>query len=108
MALTWKDFVEAWRVGAINNDASPIDAIITDDFMWETSDMDRQATIDWVNSTDFRVTEVVETLYENEDVIVGRHGVHGEGHDNMVMGVAYLRNGKVYRYHHQRKMLEKL
>lgn len=33
MGLTWKDFVKAWRIGAINNDASPIDAIITDDFM---------------------------------------------------------------------------
>ena len=108
MALTWEDFVDAWRQSSSNQDARNIDDIITDDFTWPTSDMDRQATLDWVSSTDFRVTGECTTLYENDDVIVGSHGVNGDGHYNVVMGVAYLRDGKVYLYHHQRKAMEKL
>ena len=108
MALTWKEFVDAWDQGSRNNDARFIEAVITDDFTWPTSDMDRQATIDWVSMTDFRIAGDCITLYENDDVIVGMHGVNGDRHYNMVMGIAYLRNGKVHLYHHQRKALEKL
>ncbi len=108
MSITWATFVDAWRQGAATNDASHMAALITDDFTWPTSDMDYSATINWLTNTDFRVTDVCVTLYENEDVIVGMHGVHGEGHNNMVMGIAYLRDGKVFEYKHQRKPMEKL
>ena len=46
-----------------------------------------------------------ETFYENEDVIAGTHLVlDDEGKQNLVMGVARLRDGKIYRYDHMRKL----
>ena len=106
MALTWEDFVDAWRQGSINGNADLLQAMITDDFTWPTSEMDRQMTVNWLSTTDFRISDPCITLYENNDVIVGMHGVHGEGHYNMVMGCAYIRDGKIYKYHHQRKIAE--
>lgn len=103
MTITWKNFVQAWREGTATQDPSMLDAMLADDFTWPTSNMDRDATLDWTRNTDFRATDYEETLYENDDVIAGFHGVNGDGHYNVVMGVAYLRDGKIYLYKHLRK-----
>ena len=55
MSVTWEKWVDAWRQGTNTNDSSLIEAVITQDFKWNTSDFDRQATLDWVNATNFRV-----------------------------------------------------
>lgn len=103
MSITWTAFVEGWKTGALTSDPSLLDGMLSDDFTWPTSDMSREQTMAWVRATDFRVTDYCVTLYENDDVIVGMHGVTGDGHDNVVMGIAYLRDGKIHEYHHQRK-----
>jgi hypothetical protein len=64
----------------------------------------RQATLDWVNTTNFRVVGDVVTLYENNEIIVGTHQVNSGDSVDTVMGVAYLRDGKVHDYVHQRKV----
>ena len=78
--------------------------MITQDFKWTTSDFDRQATLNWVNTTNFRVVGDVVTLYENNEIIVGTHQVNSGDSVDTVMGVAYLREGKVHDYVHQRKV----
>ena len=103
MSVTWEKWVDAWRQGTDKNDSTYIEALITDDFNWNTSDFNRQTTIDWVNSTEFRVVGDVTTLYENDEVIVGIHEVNSGKSYDTVMGIAYLRDGKVFKYSHQRK-----
>jgi len=103
MSVTWEKWVNAWKQGTNTNDSSHIEAVITQDFKWNTSDFDRQATLDWVNTTNFRVVGDVVTLYENNEIIVGTHQVNSGDSVDTVMGVAYLRDGKVHDYVHQRK-----
>jgi hypothetical protein len=103
MSVTWEKWVDAWRQGTDKNDSTYIEVLITDDFDWNTSDFNKQATIDWVNTTEFRVVGDVTTLYENDEVIVGIHEVNSGKSDDTVMGIAYLRDNKVFKYSHQRK-----
>ncbi|MDC1412258.1 hypothetical protein N8370_05960 [Amylibacter sp.] len=56
-----------------------------------------------MNTTNFRVVGDVVTLYENNEIIVGTHQVNSGNSVDTVMGVAYLRGGKVHDYVHQRK-----
>ena len=103
MSVTWKAFVDGFRNCAGTGNADALAALITDDFTWPTSDMDYQQTLDWTANTNFRVTGAETTLYENADVIAGKHDVYDDsGTLNTVMGVAYLRDGKVQTYHHLR------
>ena len=104
MSVTWGKWVDAWKQGTNTNDSSHIEAVITQDFKWNTSDFDRQATLDWVNTTNFRVVGDVVTLYENSEIIVETHRVNSRDSVDTVMGVAYLREGKVHDYVHQRKV----
>ena len=104
MSFTWEKWVDAWEQSTNTNDSSLIEAVITQDFKWNTSDFDRQATLDWVNTTNFRIVGDVVTLYENNEIIVGTHQVNSGDSVDAVMGVAYLREGKVHDYVHQRKV----
>lgn len=107
MRVSWNDFVDAFRVGASTGTNDQLDALLSDDFNWVTSDMDRQATLDWTANTSYRINGDAETFYENDEVIAGTHPViDDEGRQNMVMGVARLRDGKIYRYDHLRRVTE--
>jgi hypothetical protein len=77
MSVTWEKWVDAWRQGTDKNDS--------------------------VNTTEFRVVGDTTTLYENDEVIVGSHEVNSGKSQDTVMGIAYLRDGKVFKYSHQRK-----
>ena len=103
MSVTWEKWVDAWRQDTDKNDSAHIEELMTDDFKWNTSDFNRQDTIDWVNTTGFRVVGDTTTLYENDEVIVGTHEVNSGKSQDTVMGIAYLRDGKVFKYSHQRK-----
>ena len=105
MSISWEQFVDAFRVGSNTRNAEQLASLITEDFNWVTSGMDREATLSWTSGTSFRINGDAETFYENEDVIAGTHPVlDDEGKQNLVMGVARLRNGKIYRYDHMRKL----
>ena len=105
MSISWEQFVDAFRVGSNTGNADQLASLITEDFNWVTSGMDREATLSWTSGTSFRINGDAETFYENKDVISGTHPVlDDEGKQNLVMGVARLRDGKVYRYDHMRKL----
>ena len=38
MSVTWEKWVNAWEQGTNTNDSSHIEAVITQDFKWNTSD----------------------------------------------------------------------
>ena len=105
MSISWEQFVDAFRVGSNTGNAEQLASLITEDFNWVTSGMDREATLSWTSGTSFRINGDAETFYENDDVIAGTHPVlDDEGKQNLVMGVARLRDGKIYRYDHMRKL----
>ncbi len=107
MAISWDDFVDAFRIGSATGDIDRLASMITEDFDWTTSGMDRDATLSWTSNTAFRINGDAETFYENDEVIAGTHPVlDDEGKQNTVMGVARLRDGKVYRYDHMRKLTD--
>ena len=105
MSISWEQFVDAFRVGSNTGNAERLASLITEDFNWVTSGMYREATLSWTSGTSFRINGDAETFYENDDVIAGTHPVlDDEGKQNLVMGVARLRDGKIYRYDHMRKL----
>ena len=105
MSILWKDFVEAFRTGSETGNTDNLDNIISEDFDWFTSNMDRAATLSWTSTTSFRINGEPETFYENAEVISGTHPVlDDQGKQNLVMGIARLRDGKIYRYDHMRKL----
>ena len=105
MTVTWTKFVEAFQIGSDTGDISQLSAMLADDFQWITSDMDRDATLSWTSDTTFRITGAPETFYENADIISGTHPVlDDEGKQNIVMGIARLRDGQIYRYDHMRTL----
>ena len=63
--------------------------------------MDRAATLSWASTISFRINGDAETFDENDAVIVSMHPVlDDQGRQKLVMGIARLRDGKVYRYGH--------
>ena len=107
VSITWKDFVDAFRIGSNTGNTQKLADFLSDDFDWETSKMDRDATLSWTGNTSFRINGDAETLYENADVIAGTHPVlDDEGKQNTVMGIARIKGGKIYRYDHMRKLAD--
>ena len=105
MSISWNDFVDGFRIGSNTGNIQTLSALITDDFEWVTSDMDRAATLLWTSTTSFRINGAAETFYENDVVIAGTHPVlDDKGRQNLVMGIARLRDGKIYRYDHMRTL----
>ena len=105
MSILWKDFVEAFRIGSETGNIENLDNMIAVDFEWVTSSMDRATTLSWTSKTSFRINGEPQTFYENAEVISGTHPVlDDQGKRNLVMGIARLRDGKIYRYDHMRKL----
>ena len=107
MSITWKKFVDGFKLGSDTGNVEALAQMLANDFNWATSDMDREATLSWTSTTSFRINGDAETFYENDDVIAGTHPVlDDEGQQNMVMGVARMKDGKIYRYDHMRKFAD--
>ena len=103
MSISWKNFVDAFRIGSDTGNVESLAKMITNDFNWITSGMNREETLSWTCSTSFRINGAPETFYEHGEVIAGTHPVlDDEGKQNLVMGVARLRDGRIYRYDHMR------
>ena len=105
MSITWIEFVDAFRIGSETSNTEHLANLISEDFNWVTSGIDKDETLSWTSNTSFRINGAAETFYENEDVIAGTHPVlDDDGKQNLVMGVARLKDGKIYRYDHMRTL----
>ena len=74
MSTSWKNFVEAFRIGSETGNIEKLSKYIQD-FDWVTSNMDQQATLSWTSTTSFRINGEPETFYESAEVISGTHPV---------------------------------
>ena len=105
MSVSWKEFLYGFRVGSDTGNIEPLSALITADVEWVTSEMHRAATLSWTSTASFRVNGDAETFYENDAMIAGTHAVlDNQGRQNLVKGIAQLRDGKIYRYDHMRRL----
>ena len=112
--LTWESFISAWMQGCNDNNPDKLAPFLTDDFKWVTSTsdthtgtglgdgLDRARTLELVKTGPFANGANESTIFESEDVLVGTHTIAISGQSCRVMGVAKLRGGKVYEYHHSR------
>ena len=66
MPISWEQFVDAFRVGSDTGNIEQLASMITEDFNWVTSDMDREATLSWTSGTSFKINGDAEPLYENK------------------------------------------
>ena len=55
MAIKWEDFVDGFRIGSDTGNIESLASLITDDFHWVTSGMDREATLSWTSNTTFKI-----------------------------------------------------
>ena len=69
MSVSWKNFVDAFRIGSDTGNVESLAKMITNDFNWITSGMNREETLSWTCSTSFRINGAPETFYENGEVI---------------------------------------
>ena len=105
MSVTWEKFVNPFRIGSDTGNIESLANLVTHDFTWITLGMDKAATLTWTSTTPFRINGAPETYYENEEVIAGTHQVlDDEGKQNIGMGVALLKDGKIFRYNHMIKL----
>ena len=75
MAIKWEDFVDGFRIGSDTGNIESLASLITDDFHWVTSGMDREATLSWTSNTTFKINGDAETFYEINYVIARTHPV---------------------------------
>ena len=105
MSVTWEQFVDAFKVGSDTGNVEQLASIMTEDFNWVTSDMDREATLSWTSGTSFRRNGDAETLKEKEEGKEGKkREVDDEGKQKREKGDARLRDGKVYSYDNLRRL----
>ena len=45
MSIRWRNFVDAFRVGSETGNIQKLADLLSDDFVWSTSDMDHDATL---------------------------------------------------------------
>ena len=62
MPISWEQFVDAFRVGSDTGNIEQLASMITEDFNWVTSDMDREATLSWTSGTSFKERRIHSKL----------------------------------------------
>ena len=45
MSITWRDLVDAFRIGSNTGNTQKLADLLSDDFDWETSKMDKDGTL---------------------------------------------------------------
>ena len=78
MTITGLKTLEIWRDGFASGNSDSVSEIITDDFIFVSTNGDtrsREETLNWVSTTPDLVMADFEVLYENDEVVMGFHMV---------------------------------
>ena len=98
MSITATQVLEVYQKSFVNGDAKPLKVITTDDFefvMTDGTSMSKVETLNWVSNTKFRIDDF-NTLYENNEVLVGLHSVSEPDHSlSQVMFFAQMKDRKI-------------
>ncbi len=106
MSITGLEALKIWQYGFINQKASELAEILTDDFIFVNSELStrtKEQTLDWVSNSEIRLGDF-EILYENNEVIIGLHSVAiPEQELSQAMFFARIKHGKLYYWRTHRK-----
>ena len=83
MKITAKQALEAFQESFVNQNSAPIAELLSDDFVCVSSKNETQTKeemLEWVASFEGRIADF-ETLYENDEVLVGTHSVSAYGEE---------------------------
>ena len=81
MKITAKQALEVFQESFVNQNSAPIAELLSDDFVCVSSKNETQTKeemLEWVASFEGRIADF-ETLYENNEVLVGTHSVSAYG-----------------------------
>jgi len=98
MTITGLKTLEIWRDGFASGNSDPVSEIITDDFIFVSTNGDtrsREGTLNWVSTTPDLAMADFEVLYENDEALVGCHSVVRSGVPAKVMFFARIEDGKL-------------
>ena len=108
LKTTWKILCNAWATGINERNPDAILPLLTDDFHWPTSARGPADGIKYADISNWCLTALLEsyeyesTIYDGEDIVAGTHTIIADGVPSQVLGVAKLRNGKIYELKHMR------
>ena len=110
MKISAKQALEAFQESFVNQNSAPIAELLSDDFVCISSKNETQTKeemLEWVACFEGRIADF-ETLYENDEVLVGTHSVsaYGEEQASKVMFFATLKGyGKISSWRINRSFL---
>ena len=105
--LTFERYCHAWAMAVNDRDTDELMSLLSDDFKWVTYTQD-PAGLDTAGTRKFCLSGGVSnvnytsTIYDSEEIIAGMNEITRNGEASNVLGVAKVRDGKVYEYHHIR------
>ena len=108
MTITWKALCHAWATGINERNPDAILPLLTDDFHWPVAARGPAGGIKYADISNWCLTAPLEsyeyesTIHDGEDILVGTHTIIADGVPNQVLGVAKLKNGKIYELRHMR------
>ena len=108
--ISAKQALEAFQESFVNQNSYPIAELLSDDFVCISSKNETQTKdemLEWVGSFEGRIGDF-ETLYENDEVLVGTHSVsaYADQQASKVMFFATLQGyGKISSWRIHRSFL---
>ena len=108
--LTWEKLTRAWGQAINERDPGAILPMLADDFHWPTSARGPEGGMRYGDVSDWCLTAPLEehtfgsTIHDGEEILVDTFTVSVEGEVNKGLGVAKLRDDKVYEFHHMRSL----
>ena len=95
------ELFEAWKEGFETKDSSRLAELLTDDFRFVSSlrnIIGKPETLDWTSAGgNPTAIDILEVIYENDDVAVIRHSANNSNNDGIAMAVYTKKDGKFSR-----------
>ena len=108
--LTWETLCRDWMASFNNRNPDILLPHLDEGFRWPTSqnakDQGKSEGLKYADMKEWALTAQIadgvyeSTIHNGEDVLIGTHFVTRKGDRYKVMGVAKIKDGKVYEYHH--------
>ena len=105
--LTYEKFCSAWASAVNDQKTEELMSLLADDFRWVTypldpTGLDAAGTREFWLSGNVSRLQYTSTIHDSDEIICGMNAISRNGEASKVLGVAKVRHGKVYEYHHIR------
>ena len=105
--LSFAKYCRAWATAVNDRETDELMSLLADDFKWVTytqnpAGLNTDGTRKFCLSGGVTDVNYTSTIYESDEIIAGMNEITRNGEASNVLGVAKVRDGKVYEYHHIR------